>query len=192
MENKKQLFVAIDFETANSDLLSACAVGIIVFFEGEVIFEYESLIKPPKANGEFKYFNTTIHKITASDVKNAPTWDKIYPLIFQYLNGSIIVAHNAKFDISVLKALNTYYELNLLEADYFCSVELSRLMLPYLKNHKLDTVSDFLDIKLDHHNAKSDAMAAAMIVYKCMIITKDYNVNEFLDKIELKTKKIKD
>ena len=190
MENSKQLFVGIDFETANSDPLSACAIGLVVFNAGEVVFEFESLIKPPKKYGEFKYFNTTIHKIQAHDVIDAKTWDQIYPILQPYLTDSLMVAHNATFDIRVLKALNEYYKIDLPAADYFCSVALSRKIMPYLNNHKLNTVSDFLEITLDHHDAKSDAMASAQIVYKCMIMTKTTGLLELLENVDLNTKRL--
>ncbi len=190
MENSKQLFVGIDFETANSNPLSAIAIGMVVFMAGEVVFEYETLIKPPKEFGEFKYFNTTIHKIQAHDVVNAKTWDQIYPVLKPYLIDSLMVAHNASFDIRVLKALNEYYQIALPTAEYFCSVDLSRQIFPYLANHKLNTVSDFLKINLDHHDAKSDAMASAMIVYKCMIMTKTTGLLELLENVDLSTKKL--
>lgn len=189
MDNN-QLFVGIDFETANSNPLSACAVGLVVFNAGEVVFEFESLIKPPKKYGEFNYFNTTIHKIKKNDVKDAMSWKDIYPIIQPYLKNSLLVAHNAGFDIRVLKSLNKYYELNLPKSDYFCSVELSRQVLPYLTNHKLNTVSDFLEIQLDHHNAKSDALACAMIVYKCMVITNTPGLLDLLEKVDLEPKQL--
>ncbi|NLC54297.1 MAG: 3'-5' exonuclease [Erysipelothrix sp.] len=189
MDNN-QLFIGIDFETANSNPLSACSIGLVVFLAGEVIFEFESLIKPPKKYGEFLYFNTTIHKITASDVKDAKTWLEVYPLIKPYLDNSLIVAHNARFDINVFKTLNEFYGLNLPNANYFCSVDLAREVLPYLSNHKLNTVSDFLEINLNHHNAKSDAIASAMIVYRCMILTDTLKLTELLEKVHLIPKKL--
>ena len=190
MENKERLFIGIDFETANSSPLSACAVGVVVFNAGEIVFEYEALIKPPKAYGRFAYFNTTIHKIHAEDVTEEKTWAEIYPILKPYLEQSIIVAHNARFDIRVLRALNEFYKITLPKADYFCSVDLSRQILPYLSNHKLNTVSEFLEIELDHHDAKSDAMASAMIVYKCMIMTNTYEMLQLLKNVDLHTKRL--
>ena len=188
--DSNQLFIGIDFETANSNPLSACSVGLVAFSAGEVVFEFESLIKPPKKYSEFNYFNTTIHNIHKNDVKNSLSWGDIYPLIQPYLKDSLLVAHNAGFDVRVLKALNQYYEIGLPNANYFCSVDLSRQVLPYLTNHKLNTVSKFLEIELDHHNAKSDALASAMIVYKCMGLTNTKHLWELLKKLDLKPKQL--
>lgn len=189
MENN-QVLVGIDFETANSSPLSACSVGLVVFLDGEVVFEYESLIKPPKEFSKFNYFNTTIHNIYENDVTYEKTWKEIYPILVPYLKNSLLVAHNARFDMRVLKALNEFYDIKQPDANYFCSVELSRQMLPYLSNHKLNTVSDFLEIELDHHNAKSDAVACAMIVQKCMIMSKQTNILQLLADIDVKPKNL--
>lgn len=190
MENRERYLVGIDFETANSSPLSACSVGVVVFEAGEVVYEFESLIKPPKKYDEFKAFNTTIHHIEKEDVVNADSWDKVFFKIKKYLDNSLMVAHNANFDMTVLKSLNKFYNIKLPKASYFCSVQLSRQILPYLKNHKLNTVSDFLKISLNHHNAKSDAIASAMIVYKCMIMTKNNQLLTLLENVNIKLKKL--
>lgn len=189
LENN-EILIGIDFETANSSPLSACSVGIVVFEAGEVVFEFESLIKPPKEFGKFNYFNTTIHKIHQNDVINERTWKQIYPILEPYFYNSLLVAHNARFDMRVLKALNNFYDISLPQADYFCSVDLSRQILPYLTNHKLNTVSEYLDISLNHHNAKSDAIACAMIVQKFMIMTETDDVLQLLKDTDLKTKRL--
>ncbi len=184
------LFVGIDFETANSNPLSACSVGLVVFDAGEVIFEFESLIKPPNKYRDFAYFNSRIHKISKEDILEAMSWKEIYPVIAPYLDEALIVAHNARFDMKVLRSLNEYYDLHLPKANYFCSVDVSRQVLPYLINHKLNTVSEFLEINLNHHNAKSDALASAMIIYKCMFLTKTLKLEDLLKKLELKPKQL--
>ncbi len=179
--SKSKYLIAIDFETANSHPLSACAVGIIVFLDGEIVFEYESLIKPPYKYREFAYFNTKIHNITLNDVKDAKYWKDIYPKFEKYFNEGVIVAHNASFDVKVLKNLNNYYKITYDDINYYCTVELSRKVLPYLDNHKLNTVSNYLEISLDHHNAKSDAVACGLIVHKCMSILECSSANELFN-----------
>ncbi len=185
-----EYLVAIDFETANSHPLSACQIGIIVFRKGEVIFEYESLIKPPRRYSEFNYYNVQIHNIKKQDVKDAPNWLEIYEDFKYYLDNSIIVAHNANFDISVFKNLNQFYNIKFPKAIYYDTVELSRKMLPYLPNHKLNTVSEHLSIDLKHHDAKSDAYACGLIVYKCLQMIDSENVSELFEKTNMFPKQL--
>lgn len=188
--NDNRYLIAIDFETANSNPLSACQVGIIVFNKGEVVFEYESLIKPPVEHGKFNYYNTKVHNIVASDVEYERNWKEIYPIFKEYFSNATMVAHNAAFDMRVLEHLNNYYNINENDIDYYCTVELSRKILPYLPNHKLNTVSSYLDIELNHHDAKSDAYACGLIVFKCLQMTELTNVSEMFEKTNMFPKRL--
>lgn len=180
--------IAIDFETANSSPLSVCQIGLIVFYEGELVFEFESLVKPPLGYDEFNYYNTKVHGITADQVIDAPEWNEVYRQFSKYLDNGVLVAHNAAFDVRVLKAINELYNIHISAINYYCTVELSRKVFPYLPNHKLNTVSSYLDIDLDHHNAKSDAYASAMIVFKSVQLIEVKNVSELFAKTNMKIK----
>jgi len=73
------------------------------------------------------------------------------------------VAHNAPFDMGVLKACLKYHDIRASLPEYFCTVVASRNKLPQLRNHKLSTVCEYFDIPLDHQEALSAARAAAGI-----------------------------
>ncbi|MEG1066817.1 MAG: 3'-5' exonuclease [Erysipelotrichaceae bacterium] len=167
-------YLAIDFETANSSPLSACAIGYTLIEDGTILVSDSMLIKPPIGYDNFNYHNTKVHHITSSMVYDEPTFDKVYATIEPYFINSIIVAHNASFDIRVLSALKEAYGLCIPCINYLCTVSLSRLVYPDLCNHKLDTVSNYLNISLNHHEAGSDAYACAMIVYN---VEKQFNIS---------------
>ena len=95
-------FTAIDFETANRYPTSACSIGIVVVQDGEITEEFSHLIKP-----EPYYFNKKfieIHGITPVMVKDAPSFYDLWGVIGRYFDTEALVAHNAGFDMSVLKA----------------------------------------------------------------------------------------
>ena len=54
------------------------------------------------------------------------------------------------------------------QAQYVCTVQLSRRCYPHLPNHRLDTVSAYLGLRLDHHQAGSDSRACAEILIDCL------------------------
>ena len=92
--------VAIDFETANSSNCSACALGIAIYEEGEILDNFEWYIKPPH---RYNYFtNTHIHGISKEDVEDENEFVFYYEELTQLFKDSIIIAHNAMFDIDVL------------------------------------------------------------------------------------------
>lgn len=153
-------FTAIDFETANSHRSSACALGITVIRNGQVVEKNSWLIRP-KVN-KFDYMNIGIHGINPEDVENEPEFDELYKKVFKsYLEGELIVAHNASFDMSVLRYVLEQYDIEYPEFDYLCTVKLCQKQWPNLINHKLNTISSFLGFKFKHHDALDDTLACA-------------------------------
>src|SRR5690625_7957153 len=103
-------FIAIDFETANYNRDSACSIGVAQVKAGKIVDTYSSLIKPPNLNFEDKL--TEIHGITVDDVHKAPTFIDVWSEIIQRYSCKYIVAHNASFDVSVLRAsISNHFEL---------------------------------------------------------------------------------
>ena len=152
-------FAAIDFETANPDPVSACAVGIALV-RGDVITDtYSSLIRP--MSGGFDKAFIAVHGITPDKVRNAPTFADIWPEIEHRCGDGLVVAHNAAFDVRILTSSTAECGLPCLAGQYLCTVQLARMLLPGLPNHKLRTLTSLFGIHLDHHNAASDAVACA-------------------------------
>lgn len=153
-------FLAIDFETANRDRNSACAIGL-VRVTNNLITHFESyLIKPPTNYFEFTY----LHGISSNDVKNAPTFNELWPTISNHFKGiDFVVAHNATFDKSVLERSCAHYGIILPPLTYNCTMKLSR-RLWNIKPTKLSDVCRYFGIPLDHHQAASDTLACAKIM----------------------------
>ena len=100
-------FTAIDFETANPSNASACAVGLVKVRGGQVVAQTGWLIQPPAGHDRFEYRNTQIHGIQASDVVGAPMWRQVWARLAEFVGADPLVAHNASFDTSVIRAANT-------------------------------------------------------------------------------------
>ena len=182
--------VAIDFETANSKPESACSVGVSVFEDGIEIDSFYTLIKPLEEYGRFDYWNIKIHHIRPQDVEDAPGFDKFYDWLSKYFKDSVFVAHNAEFDMNVLKRCAVCWNLPIPDIQYFCSVRLSKKMLPFLDHHRLNDVCSYMNIELDHHNAASDAEACAMIVLNCMILANETNLEKFIKNCQIPLKSL--
>lgn len=169
-------FIAIDFETANSNLNSACSMGIAVVKDFEIIEEKYFLIKPPSE--DFSDINIRVHGITYEDVKDSLSFSELWPSIIQYFNNTIVIAHNASFDMSVLKNCLEYYNLELPDFTYLDSMYISDLGCD-CKNvdRKLVSRADYFGIPIEnHHNALNDAKVAAQIVISTI---KQCNSNSF-------------
>ncbi|MDQ0194951.1 3'-5' exonuclease [Paenibacillus wynnii] len=158
-------FTAIDFETANSSRSSACALGIVEVKAGKIWAEHNWLIDPQQ---HFDGMNIAVHGITPSMVRGKPTFSELWHSIEPLLKGQIVVAHNASFDMSVLRYCLDGASLDYPDFQYLCTYLLGKKILQNLSSHKLNVISDHFGIRLKHHDALDDARASAAILLKLM------------------------
>ena len=155
-------FAAIDFETANKFKNSACSLAIVTVEDGQIVKKAYSLIKPTFMSFDPECIE--IHGIQMEDVLNEPTFDTLWDRIYEnHLKGKIVIAHNAKFDIGVLRATLDHYKIPWPELDYACTVKLSRKVWPDLVNHRLNTMGSYLGVEFKHHYALDDAETCTKI-----------------------------
>lgn len=156
-------FISLDFETANSARASACQIGLARFEGGSVVDTYTTLLKPHKDLRRFDPINTSIHGIGESDVGNAPEFDEVWGEIQSFIDNSHLVAHNAGFDMSVLRGLLDLYGLEFPKMNYYCTLMLSRNLLKPAELN-LKHVANILEVEItNHHDALADAVAAGNI-----------------------------
>ncbi|MCK5863284.1 MAG: 3'-5' exonuclease [Candidatus Hydrogenedentes bacterium] len=158
-------FIAIDFETSNYDSNSACAVGLAVVRNGEVVNKHVFFFCPPDSNFVFTY----LHGISYDDVKNEPTFAEVWPRIQKIIGNLPFVAHNASFDMKVLQETLNYYGIPYPKIPCACTCMISRRVWPQLSSHSLDTVANYLNLPLDHHNPVSDAEVCAQIAIEASL-----------------------
>lgn len=171
-------YAAIDFETANYERASACALGIVVSDGTRFTDEWYHLIRPPKMH--FEETCMQVNHITPEMVENEPEFPAFWEEVVQRLEGSVVFAHNAPFDMGVLAAMLDWYELPSIHFRYGCTVKLSRMIWPGMENHRLNTVAGLLGFSFDHHQALADAEACSFIVQKALEATKAAAVEDMM------------
>ncbi|GBU16691.1 MULTISPECIES: 3'-5' exonuclease [Methylobacterium] len=153
--------LALDFETANERRDSACAVGL-AWIEGDRVVRRESrLIRPPEMR--FSPGNIRVHGILPADVRDAPTFPEAMAEFLPDLAQGLILAHNATFDIGVLRASLAAYGLPTPALAYLCTVRIARQVFPDPEGCGLGKVARRLGIRFQHHDAGEDAYACAEI-----------------------------
>jgi DNA polymerase III subunit epsilon len=153
---------AIDFETACVNRASACAVGLAKIRNGKVADTFYSLIRPPDEMPILPFFKS-LHGITNKMVEGEPNFLSMWSTIKAFIGADVLIAHNASFDRSVLSSSLAYWNIEFPIPGFECTLSLSRKNWPFLYNHKLNTVCEYLGIELAHHNALSDALACGSI-----------------------------
>ena len=156
-------FIIFGVETPNYRCNRMSAIGITVLEEGVVTNEFSSLINPET---DFDAFNIRLTGIDEELVRDAPTFPELWPHIEPLMSSGLLVAHNAVFDLGVLKKCLDYYEIDWKPyARYLCTVQMGRRILPGM-SHKLNTLCDYYGIALNHHQAESDSHACAEILLR--------------------------
>lgn len=182
-------FITIDFETATSDRDSPCEVGL-TFVENNKVKDVKSWLIKPSSYPHFDGFNMSIHGITPKDVKDAPEfcdlWSELKPLV----EGQFLIAHNAGFDMSVLRRTLEFYNLPFPDLQYSCSYNFSKKVWRGLPGYDLKTLCRVHGIPLNHHRAGNDSEATAILSLKAFHEVDIQHVADFPTKLSTTVGKI--
>lgn len=154
-------YIAIDFETANNNRVSACALGLAFIKNDKVVFNTSFDIKPPEKE-KFASRNIDIHGITADDVEYAMTFDELWEFeLSKYFNNNLIIFHNASMDLSVLSNLFEHYSIQNYEIEY---LDTMRLAEKTRNPKKLSELATKFEIEFENsHDPKEDAKVCAYV-----------------------------
>lgn len=159
----KQSITFIDVETPNYRNDRISSIGLINVDENGVVTTKYSLVNPETY---FDQFNISLTKITPEMVADAPTFKEIWPELKPYFTNSIIVGHNAIFDLSVINACLQRYDLSAFPIIYACTYRISRSLKIPSFSFKLNDLSEYYHIRLEnHHHALDDTRACQEIFY---------------------------
>lgn len=155
-------FTYFDVETPNRRNDRICSMGIIHVVDGVTVHEGIYLVDPEVY---FDDFNVSLHGISPEMVRGKPTLKEWWGEVEKYFVDSIIVAHNATFDLAVLSKTLMHYGLGGYHFNYICTLEKARRHLNYKRN-SLDALCSTFGILMDrHHEALSDAKACQGLFY---------------------------
>lgn len=156
--------IGLDFETANASRSSACAVAAVKLdLDGNMIDHYSTLINPHEP---FDDFNIMIHGIRERMVLNSPDIGEAMENVFKLFDpDSLIVCHNAAFDMSVLRNALEKNPIDIPDFTFTCTYRLASRALPKNVSYSLPDVAEQCHLSgLVHHDAESDAETCARIL----------------------------
>jgi DNA polymerase-3 subunit epsilon len=178
-------FTAIDFETANGFRGSACSVGLSKVRDGRIVAEESWLMRPPAGYDRFDPRNTRIHGITEDMVAGKPRFGEVFADMADFIGEDLLVAHNAAFDLGVIRSGLEVSELAGPAYDYACTVILSRRSYS-LVSYSLPFVAEAAGVPLQHHHdAVEDARACAGIMIDIAARNGAGSIAEVLTSLEL-------
>ena len=102
-------YIAFDVETPNHYNTRMSAIGISVIEDGQIVDNFYSLVDPEQP---FDWFNSMLTGINEETVFNAPSFPEVWKQIEPIMSSGILVAHNASFDMRVLRKCLESYEID--------------------------------------------------------------------------------
>ena len=156
--------VCFDIETTGLKVTreAITEIGAVVLKNGEITETFQTFVNPgrrltPEIIG--------LTGITDAMLADAPSLKEALTAFLQFVNGRVLAAHNAEFDISFIRAGCRKVGLEF-EPTYIDSLILAQNLLPELHKYKLDIVAEHLDLPaFNHHRASDDAgMVGYMLV----------------------------
>jgi DNA polymerase-3 subunit epsilon len=158
-------FTCLDFETANFSDASICAAGVAVFVDGVLTESRHWLVRPPVGHDIFLEDFIEIHGIRPSDVQDEPEFPAVAEELLPFLTGAdVVVAHNAQFDMRMLKGTLNHFGIPCPILPTLCTRHAARCAWPDLRSHSLDIVAAHVGHMFQHHNAREDAEAAGRVL----------------------------
>lgn len=137
-------------------------IGAVSIRGGEMESEFHSLVNAPRRITKQAQL---IHGITEDVLQNAPTSEQVFSQFHDFIQGGILIAHNAGFDLDFLRYEFQRHRL-ILNNKSICTLKMSRRRFSGLPNHKLLTVYRHLfdrEIGGQCHRALWDARMVASI-----------------------------
>ncbi len=173
-------FVVFDIETTglNPQQDRITEIGAVKIRNGQIVDRFSAFVNPGVS---IPSFIVKLTGITDDMVKDAPPIEQVLNEFMEFIQGSVLVAHNANFDVGFIKQ-NAKVMGEKVKNSYIDTLELCRKMFPELGRYKLNIVAKHLKIELEnHHRAVDDSMATAKIFLHCINVLKEKGCKSIKD-----------
>ncbi|MBZ6008101.1 DNA polymerase III subunit epsilon [Leuconostoc gelidum subsp. aenigmaticum] len=165
--NANETFVVVDLETTGQSVTKGgriIQIGMTFIKQRQIVDHFESFVNPGQL------IDRNIQQLThiaQKDVKNAPYFEELAPMLQNLLNNTIIIAHNVNFDYPYLNDEFKRTGFPELTSSAIDTVQLAQILLPTAPGYRLLDLTTYLDITLNNaHRANADAHATALLFLK--------------------------
>lgn len=165
---KEATYVVFDLETTGLSAVyaSIIEIGAVKMHQGQVIDRFESFMDP---GHPLSAFTTELTGISDADVQGAPDVETVLKQFWEFCQGSILVAHNASFDMGFINHVYKQMGKGPIPCPTIDTLELSRLVNPDLRAHGLKVLTKRYQINLEqHHRAVYDSEATGYLLFKLL------------------------
>ena len=134
---------------------------------------FEQLVDPGR---DIPAAGIPIHGITPDMVVGQPRIDEVLPAFHQFAQDTVLVAHNAAFDMKFLQLLEPRTGLRF-QQPVLDTLLLSAVVHPNQESHRLEAIAERFGITvLGRHTALGDAVVTAEVLLKLIPLLKDMGI----------------
>lgn len=158
-------YVVFDLETTGLDAKKheIVEIGAVKVENGEIVDTFSTFVKPKKGMTEAA---TEVNGITDEMLADAPSINRVLPEFKKFIGSCTLVGHNAEFDCKFLYIACARFQMKLTNS-YVDTLEMAQKAYPYMGNHKLGTLCNYLGIENETaHRALSDSQATQKVFCK--------------------------
>ncbi len=180
------IFTIIDIEATGftPENNSIIEVAGIKYQGGVVIDKFSSLVKPEY--GFLPSHITDLTGITNALVIDQPEIETVLGRFFKFIDDSILVGHNVKFDIAFLNEKGRKFLKKQLKNPFICTDSLARRLYPDIESKSLSSLAAYMGVPVKRkHRAMADAEATLQVFQKMLDYLQDYNITKVIDIIKL-------
>lgn len=178
-------FVVVDLETTGGAPASGhgiIEIGALRVEGGRVVDQFAALVNPGR---RLPGFITGLTGITEAMLADRPPIAAVLPQFIEFAAGTVLIAHNAAFDLGFLNAARRALSGEFFEQPYCCTLRLARRLLPRLRRRSLDALAGHFGIPVvDRHRALGDARITVEIFFQLQELMRRHGVlrlGELLD-----------
>jgi len=165
MDLKEGEYVIFDIETTGLSIVNNKIIEIagVKMKDGKEIDRFATFVNPHE---RIPYNIQQLTNINDDMVRDAPELEDVLPKFLDFVGDSVLVAHNARFDMGFIQANCKSLGLPAVTNPSLDTLEMARLLFPTMKNHRLNTLADKFKVSLDnHHRAIDDSIALGYILF---------------------------
>ena len=173
--SQDQTYVVFDLETTGlkEKHHHITEIGAVKIENGQIVDRFASFINPGVA---IPKEITTLTGITNEMVADAPPANVVLQQFWEFIQGSVLVAHNANFDMKFIMEHGSRYQIAF-DNDHVDTLTLARYLLRDLDHHRLNDLTEYFHIALDHHHrADCDAEATALVLLELLKILRERDI----------------
>lgn len=162
---KEAEYVVFDIETTGLSVINNKIIELagVKMRDEKVIDRFATFVNPHE---RIPYNIQQLTNINDDMVRDAPELVDVLPKFREFVGDAVLVAHNARFDIGFIQANLKSLGQPPMDNPVLDTLEMARLLLPNLKNHRLNTLSDRFKVSLEnHHRAVDDAEALGYVLF---------------------------